>query len=190
MNLVPDPFHSQKGFLEQESQFCTMDQYHHTVEKITNLLEQNGVTYKSFEHEPVRTSEEAAAIRPDYNISQGAKALIVRVKLKGVPKDEEKQFVQIVVPGDAKFDPRKTRHELGVKDIRFATPEEVGEITDGVIPGGVPPFGSLWGLPVYVEKTLLGNEEIIFNAGDRSYSIAISSADYLKVVRPEVVEIV
>lgn len=167
-----------------------MAKYHKTVNLIRDLLDQIRIEYKYFEHESVRTSEEAAAIRPDYSIEQGTKALIVRVKKKNVPKDQEKQFVQIVVPGDAKFDPRKARAELEVKDIRFASEEEVIELTDGVIPGGVPPFGILWDLPVYAEKTIFDNEEIIFSAGDRSVSIAMKSEDYLKVVEPIVVEIV
>lgn len=167
-----------------------MTNYHETVFKIKNLLDQCQVCYKCFEHAPVRTSEEAAAIRPEYSIHQGAKALIVQVKRKGLPKDECKQFVQLVVPGDAKFDAKKVRHTLDVKDVRFATPDEVGDITDGIVPGGVPPFGILWGLPVYVEETLLTNAEIIFNAGDKRFSIAMKSDDYVSTVTPEVVSIV
>jgi len=167
-----------------------MSDYHQTVKLIEDLLHENGVEYKAFEHEAVCTSEEAAAIRPEYTISQGAKALIVRIKKRGIPKELEKQFVQIVVPGDAKFDPKKARAELNAKDIRFAHEAEVIELTNGVVPGGVPPFGILWNLPVYVEKTLLDNEEIIFNAGDRSFSISMKSKDYIDIVKPEIVSIV
>ena len=167
-----------------------MIEYHHVVEKIKTLLDSNGISYKTFEHEEVRTSEEAAAVRPEYSLAQGAKALIVRIKKKGVPKEEEKQFVQLVVPGDAKFDPKKARAALNAKDIRFATEDEVLEITDGVKPGGVPPFGVLWNLPVYMDEGLKQHEETIFNAGDRRYSIALKIEDYQKVVQPEVVALV
>ncbi|MFT7506993.1 MAG: Ala-tRNA(Pro) deacylase [Acidimicrobiales bacterium] len=167
-----------------------MSSYHPVVQQIKDLLTQSSLEYKCFEHDPVRTSEEAASLRPEYSISQGAKALILRIKKKEVPKEEQKQFVQIVVPGDAKFDPKKARHALHATDIRFALPEEVERVTDGVQPGGVPPFGNIFGLEVYVDKTLLENQEIIFNAGDRSCSIAMKSEDYLKVVKPNVVSIV
>ncbi|MCD5382205.1 MAG: hypothetical protein LR017_02705 [Candidatus Pacebacteria bacterium] len=167
-----------------------MFDYHPVVQKIKALLDEHHVQYKSFEHQEVRTSEEAAAVRPEYTLSQGAKALIVRVKVKNTPKDQQKQFVQIVVPGDARFQPAKARKALNVKDIRFATPEEVAEITDGVLPGGVPPFGNLFGLPVYVEQTVLENEELIFNAGDRRVSIAVRSDDYARVVQPTAVDVV
>lgn len=157
---------------------------HKTVALIESLLVSRGVIYKKFVHEPVRTSEEAAMVRPEYSLSQGAKALIVRVKRSG-----EKFFVMVVVPGDKKFDSKKLKEVLGASDIRFATPEEVGEITDGVKPGGVPPFGILWNLPVYSDISLYTNNEIIFNAGDRGVSMAITSADYLTVVNPHVVSI-
>ena len=166
-----------------------MTTYHPTVDKIKNLLDQHQLDYKCFEHIAVRTSEEAAALRPEYTISDGAKALIVRVKFKEVPKESEKQFIQIVLPGDAKFDTKKARSELNIKDVRFALPEEVSEITEGVVPGGVPPFGNIFGIPVYVDKSLLENDEVIFNAGDRSYSIAMKTKDWLQVVKPVVVEI-
>jgi prolyl-tRNA editing enzyme YbaK/EbsC (Cys-tRNA(Pro) deacylase) len=41
-----------------------------------------------------------------------------------------------------------------------------------------------------VEKTLLDNEKIIFNAGDRSFSVAMRANDYLEIVEPEVEEII
>lgn len=164
-----------------------LDRYHTTVRKIVTLLQEQKCEFKIFEHEAVRTSEEAAQARPEYTISQGAKALIVRVKMKKVPK---KKFVQIVVPGDARFDTKKAREVLRAKDIRFATEEEVAEITDGVQPGGVPPFGNLFGIPVYIDTSLLEHTEIIFNAGDRRLSIALKIEDYMRVVAPTVASLV
>jgi prolyl-tRNA editing enzyme YbaK/EbsC (Cys-tRNA(Pro) deacylase) len=163
--------------------------YHKTVCRIVALLRKHDVPFKTFEHQAVRTSEEAAAVRPEYSIAQGAKALIVRVKLRNKLPEKEKQFVQIVVAGDKKFNPKRARTALGAKDIRFATEEEVKEITEGVMPGGVPPFGNLFGLSVYVDESLFNNKDIIFNAGDREFSIAMSAEDYQRIVKPHVVSI-
>ena len=157
---------------------------HKTVALIEALLTERNILYKKFVHEPVRTSEEASKLRPEYTLAQGAKALIVRVK-----RGSEKSFAMVVVPGDKKFDSKKLKEVLGASDIRFATPEEVATITDGVQPGGVPPFGILWNISVYTDTSLYDNTEIIFNAGDRGVSIAISSADYRAVVEPSVVSI-
>lgn len=158
---------------------------HPISQKIIELLKQHNCWYEAFEHEPVRTSEEAALLRPEYSLRQGAKALIVRAKISG----EGKKFVMLVMPADQKFDSGKAKRVLRSKDTRFATEEEVEQITDGVKPGGVPPFGNLFGLQVVTDPRLYKSEKIIFNAG-RTCSIAMKSADYKQLVAPLVAEIV
>ncbi len=157
-----------------------------TYERLISSIKLNGRKYKEFRHKPVRTSEEADAVRPDFSVAQGAKALIIKVR----KKERTKEYVMLVVPGDKRFDSKKVKKLLGCSSFSFASPEEVIQITNGVKPGGVPPFGNLFGIKVYVDKLLSSNDEIIFNAGDRRISIAIKYEDYLQLVKPEVVEIV
>ena len=160
--------------------------YNALTQKIQELLKQNGFWYEAFEHEPVRTSEEAAKIRPNYTIEQGAKAIILRIKVSA----EEKYFIMLVVPGDKRFDEKKVKDLLNAKDIRFATEEEVMNITDGVIPGGIPPLGNLFNLRTLVDPLIFENEKIIFNAGDKKFSIGMKSEDYKKLAKPEIVNII
>jgi len=162
-----------------------MTQFHNNVSKIKALLEKNNCWFEMFEHQPVRTSEEAAKLRPDYSLSQGAKAMIVKAKNKG-----KIEFVMVVVPGDRRFDSKKVKKLLSIKDLSFASEEEVKEITGGVEPGGVPPFGNLFNLEIYVDKTLFDNEKIIFNAGDRRVSIAMKAEDYKKLINLKIVELI
>jgi Cys-tRNA(Pro) deacylase len=159
--------------------------YHEAIEKIKQMLDEKGVWHETFEHEAVRTSEEAAKIRPGYSLKQGAKALIVRVKKTG-----EKFFVMLVLPGDERFSTEKVKRVFGAKDIRFATEDEVLKITGGIKPGGVPPFGNLFGLKVYVDSSLMNNEKIVFNAGDQRFSIAMKAEDYLKLSNAEITKFV
>jgi prolyl-tRNA editing enzyme YbaK/EbsC (Cys-tRNA(Pro) deacylase) len=92
----------------------------------------------------------------------------------------------LVIPADLRFDNKKVKEILSAKDIRFATVDEVHEVTGGVEPGGVPPFGSVFNLEVIVDKKLFDNEKIIFNAGDRSFSIGMFSKDYLEIEKPRI----
>lgn len=161
-------------------------EYHPTVNKIISLLEVNNCWFETFEHGPVRTSEEAAKIRTGYSLHQGAKAIIVKVYFVG----NTDKFVMLVVPGDLRFDSQKVNQILKAKNLRFATEKEVLQITGGVLPGGVPPFGNLFNLEVYTDKSLFGNEKIIFNAGDRRFSIAMKSKNYLEITKPIICTIV
>ncbi len=160
-------------------------EYHPLVEKIKTLLTERSCWFETFEHEPVRTSEEAAKVRSGYVLHQGAKALIVKAK-----KNADGVFVMLVIPGDSRFDGEKVRKLLGTKELRFATEDEVSEITQGVVVGGVPPFGNLFNLEVIVDSKLLENEKIIFNAGDRRFSISMKSADYINLVKPKIADII
>lgn len=159
---------------------------HPVTQQILDLLTQNNCWYATFEHAEVRTSEEAAKTRPGYTLKQGAKAIIIRAKITG----GEKKFLMLVVPADQKFSNDKIKALLGAKDIRFATEDEVFGVTNGVKPGAVPPFGNLFGLEVITDKALYHNEKIVFNAGERSFSIAMKSQDYRQLVEPRVESIV
>lgn len=160
--------------------------YHKTVTDILELLKKNGCWFETFEHEPVVTSEEAADVRHGYSLKQGAKAIIVKIKNSA----GNNEFVMLVLPGDKKFSGSKVKKLLRTKDLRFATEEEISKLTGGILIGGIPPFGNLFGIRVFAETTLLENEKIIFNAGDRSFSVAMKTEDYLKMVKPVVEEII
>lgn len=159
--------------------------YHPVVGTILELLKVNSCWHETFEHEPVRTSEEAAAIRTGYELSQGVKAMIIKVKLTA----GKSKFVMLALPGNLRFDNQKVKQVLSAKEIRFATEAEISEITGGVQVGGVPPFGNLFGLEVVADPKLFENEKIIFNAGDRRFSVGMKPVDYQQLVRPKIIPI-
>jgi len=157
-------------------------EYHIVVRKIIDILESGKVWFETFDHEPVRTSEEVAKIRSGYSLKQGAKTIIIKTKTSSGLSS----FSMLVLPGNKKFDNKKVKRFFKAKDIRFATGEEVEQITGGIEPGGIPPFGNLFNLQVVVDPTLLQNKKIIFNAGDRRCSIAMKSKNYIGMVKPTI----
>lgn len=161
-------------------------QYHPVAQKIIDLIKANNCWFETFEHEEVKTSEQAAQTRPGYTLHEGAKAMIVKVyKTK-----TDSEFVMLVFPADKKFDSKKVVSSLGVKNLRFATEAEVEELTGGVQIGGVPPFGNLFNLKIYADLSLFENERMVFNAGDRCFSVAIKSSDYKVLVNPQIVALI
>lgn len=136
-------------------------------------LQAGGATFRVLRHEPVYTSEQAAAVR-GVPLSSGAKALVLKAG---------EAFVMAVVPADRKLDSKSARAVLGTKSIRFATREEVEALT-GLQPGSIPPFGSLFGLPTYCDEALGQNEAINFNAGDHAISVQMPYADYVALEKP------
>ena len=54
----------------------------------------------------------------------------------------------------------------------------------------MPPFGNLYGMPVFVEESLTTNNEIAFNAGTHNELIRLSYEDFAKLVQPKVMTFV
>lgn len=160
--------------------------YHPLTKQITDLLTKNNYWFETFEHKPVFTSEEAAKVRPEYTLHQGAKAILAKIE----KKNKEAAFVMFVVPGDLRLDSKKIKQAVNIKSLRFATEEELTKLTNGVQRGALPPFGHFFNLSLYVDKRLFENEKMIFNAGDRRFSMAIKTKDYKKLANPQVVDIV
>ena len=147
-------------------------------QEIINLLKENKIDYKETEHEAVYTSQEAAAIR-NISISQIAKSLLL--KYGG-------DFALLVLPGNRKLDSKKVKNLLGVKEFRFAAPEEVEEKMGCQI-GACYPFGNIIGLTTYLDKAVSKNKIILFNPGLHTRSIEISWSDYYSLVKPKIVDI-
>ena len=143
------------------------------LERLTELLKRQGVSFELLHHAPVFTSEEAAAVRGT-TLASGAKALVC----KG-----DDQFLLIVLPADRKLASKLARKELGIKSLRFASREEVEQLT-GLTPGAIPPFGSLFGLQTWCDRHLTDQPRINFNAGDHSVSISMSFGDFVAVENP------
>jgi Ala-tRNA(Pro) deacylase len=142
-------------------------------DRIVTLLDGKGVAYGVSRHAPVFTSEEAAKVR-GAPLASGAKALIC--KAAG-------EFVMFVMPGDRRLDSKLVRKAFNLRSLRFATREEVEQSTT-LLPGSIPPFGSLFGFATYCDEQLAAQASINFNAGDHAISVNMSFADYVTVEAP------
>ncbi len=143
-------------------------------EKIKELLEENSILYRTYNHPPTKTSEKAAEYR-NVPLKIGAKAILLK---------EKKGFVIVIIPADRKLDSKKLKKVLGSKKLRFATEEELKEIT-GCDKGALPPFGSFFNLPLIVDKALFEEAEMAFNAGSLENSIKMKTKDYKILVHPQ-----
>lgn len=136
-------------------------------------LQTAGILFDVLRHEAVFTSEEAARVRGT-TLASGAKALVCKA---------DERFVMLVMPADRRLDSKLARQQLGIRSLRFATREEVLALT-GLVPGSIPPFGSLFELATWCDELLADQPRINFNAGDHTISINMSFADYRAVEQP------
>lgn len=143
---------------------------------ILELLDGEGITYRRISHEPTRTSEDSARARGEA-LETGGKALLLKAG---------EDFSVFVLSAALKLDSQAVKKRLGVKSLRFATADELMDLT-GLVPGSVPPFGEpVLPFPLFVDESIEANDRIAFNAGSLTDSVVLRTVDYLRVAGGEI----
>jgi len=109
-----------------------------------------------------------------------AKVVIVKVK---------QHFVTTVLPARWTVDLHGLRKMFGTHRVRLATEQEITELFPDCEVGAMPPLGMLYGLPVYVDRSLAQDGEIVFEGGTHSEAISMRYWDFAALMFPTVVEL-
>jgi Ala-tRNA(Pro) deacylase len=142
--------------------------------KICLYLNENNITFKSVQHEATFTSEESAKARGE-DLSIGGKAILMKV---------DSNFKLYVLSAAKKINSKQIKEFHKAKNIRFASKEELLELT-GLVPGSVPPFGQpILPFELIVDESIFKNQKIAFNAGSLKNSIVMDVNDYLTTSKP------
>ena len=145
------------------------------TEKLRELLQSNNIQFEEREHIAGATCVSAADARGE-DLRIGGKTLLF--------KDKTNSFKIFVLSAAKKADNNKIRKILKSGKLRFATKEELKDLA-GVEKGALPPFGrNILPFDLYLDKSILDNEKIAFNAGVLTTSFILKVEDYLKLVDP------
>lgn len=143
---------------------------------LTTLLNSLNIAFKLLKHAPCCTSEESSQARASQgeHAAVGAKALLIK-------RNEDRKYYLLVIPGLMKIDNKKARNEIG--KFRFATSDELFQITSGLVPGSVPPV-ILPGMQiegVFLDAEINSYSEIGFNAATLDHSIVMQTKDLARI---------
>lgn len=148
------------------------------LSKVRAFLDAHGIKYVVISHSKAYTAQGIAAIA---HISGKELAKTVIVKLDG-------DLAMAVLPASYQVDLEELRKRTGVQKAELATEREFKQHFPDCETGAMPPFGNLYGIPVYVDESLTQDREIAFNAGSHFELIKMSFADYDRAVKPEVMD--
>lgn len=149
------------------------------VRKLLDYLNNNKVRYLSIRHSKAFTAIEIAHAA---HLHRKDMAKTVMVLLDG-------KLAMVVLPAIYQVDLDLLQEMLGVEEVKLATEKEFSETFPGCELGAMPPFGNLYGLDVYVDKTLTKNIDIVFNAGFLTELISMKYMDYESLVKPNVMKV-
>ena len=138
---------------------------------IVELLKRERIPYTWFQHKVSYTAQEEAAISHIQGHSW-AKVVICMA---------DEQPVEAVLPAHYKVD---LEHFAGVTTLRLATEEELARLYPDLEVGAMPPFGAVWGHRIFVERCLVGEPEMVFNAGTHTDAIRMHYWDFAELAKP------
>ena len=146
-----------------------------TSEKLQAFLTAKRIPFDVTMHKACRTSQESAAVR-GVSLDAGAKAILL--------KDVKLGYALAIMSASYRFHSKQFKKtSRSSKKISFATPEEVWQVT-GCLPGAVPPFGSIFDIPIWVDRSLSRQSIIHFNCGLRTASISMTYDNYILAEQP------
>jgi Ala-tRNA(Pro) deacylase len=146
------------------------------LDAIRAMLNEAGAAYREVHHPPTLTSEDSARERGE-DLRIGGKALLLKVN---------DTFRLFVLSAAKQLDSGAIKTRFSAKKTRFATPEELRELT-GLVPGSVPPFGQpVLPFELYADESVVENEKIAFNAGSLTDSVIMLVRDYREIAKPEI----
>jgi Ala-tRNA(Pro) deacylase len=144
---------------------------------LTEYLDNNKVQYLIITHSPAYTAQGIAGIT---HISGKELAKTVIVRLDG-------KLVMAVLPANFHVDLTALRRTLKVRTAEVAGEEEFKHRFAECETGAMPPFGNLFGVPVFADENLSKDKEIAFNAGTHRELIRMSWADFRRLAEPMII---
>ena len=152
-------------------------------QKLCDLLDREGATYRVIEHEPEGRTEIIAKIRGN-RIEQSIKSIVAQVRLNR----NENIYCLANVPGDCRIDFKGIKAHFQADSVAFASREKAQELTECVI-GAIPPFSFSDQIQALADPLIQENEEVVFNAGRLDRSIFMKLDDYIRIAKPQLVKI-
>jgi len=146
--------------------------------KLKAQLDEAKVVYKMLKHHQRFTSQEIAQVLhvPGKEL---AKVVIVKV---------DRELKMAVLPASFNVDLPAFARVVGARTAELATEAEFKDRFPDCEVGAMPPFGNLYNLEVWVDRTLTNDDEIVFEAGNHEEAIKLAYEDFARLVEPKVGE--
>jgi Ala-tRNA(Pro) deacylase len=124
------------------------------IRKLKAYLDEAHVRYLTIGHSSAYTSQEIAA---SAHVSGKEFAKTVMIKIDG-------ELAMAVLPASSQIEFDSIKNFFHTKNVFLATESEFKDRFPDCELGAMPPFGNLYGLPVFVADSLAEHKEISFNA--------------------------
>ena len=146
--------------------------------KLKDYLDSQGVAYEVISHEVSFTSQETAAVT---HVSG-------RMLAKPVILEADGRTIMAVLPAHLKVNLKALAKGADFDKVAMVPEKDFAGVFADSDVGAESPFGNLYDLDVYADKSLAEDAEIVFNAGSHTEAVKMKYADFERLARPKVLE--
>lgn len=143
-------------------------------QRLEDHFREQGVGFDVQEHRKAYTAQQVAASE---HVPGRTVAKVVMARADG-------DLVMLVVPAPSRVDLEKVAGVLGGADVELADEKDFAPSFPDCEPGAMPPFGNLYGVPVYVDTDMRRAEHIVFQAGTHELTMSVAYPDFERLVQP------
>jgi Ala-tRNA(Pro) deacylase len=147
-------------------------------QRIRDYLESQNVPYEVLHHSQAFTAQEVA-----HSLHVSGKKCV-----KGVLAEGDNRTILLVMPASHRLRMQELQAALKAKYVEMLVEDELAALFPDCDIGAIPPFGNLYGIDVWVDRTVASTEQILFCAGTHEECIRMRYTDFAKLTRPFVAE--
>ena len=140
---------------------------------VDEFLKNARIPFTTFQHPPAFTAQHEAAVS---HISGHSWAKTVACIADDRP-------ILAVLPAHLKVNLDELRALAGAEKLRLASEPEVADIWPDCELGATLPFVTRWNLRVFVDRSFVGEPEMVFSAGTHTDAIRIHYWDFHELTR-------
>jgi Ala-tRNA(Pro) deacylase len=147
-------------------------------ERLIDYLNEKNIRYEIVHHPEAFTSQRIAEAE---HVKAEHYAKVVMVK-------SGEQRLMVVLPADHRVDLEKVEQITG-QTVSLDTEAEFRTFFPDCAVGTMPPFGNLYGLPTFVDRSLVKQDYIVFEAGTHTEAIKLRYSDYEDMAKPKIADL-
>lgn len=144
-------------------------------ETILAKLDELGIPYEVFNHEPIMTMEQGKDIEKQMGVPAVKTLLLV---------NHHKQFFMGLLPAEKKLNTKELAKQIGSGHLSFASVDDIRRLLHAY-PGAVSLLGLLFDekkeIALFIEKELLNQHEVAMHPCENNCSLRLDFQDFLNI---------
>ncbi len=144
------------------------------AQAVQEYLANHHARYTVTPHPEAHSAQQIAHLTHTPGINMG-KVIALRV---------DGELALLLLPAHYHIDLEVMAYELGAFLVELAPEDEFQREFPECEPGAMPPFGEMWGVPLYMCDTFHQDEPISFNAGNWTEIISMNFDDFFVLAEP------